>query len=256
MSLKQLNFEGQDRVEVAMMRLQHYEPPEGYQMAFSGGKDSVTIYDLAVRAKVQFKPFYNWTGIDPPELIHFVKDLYPNVEIRKPGKSMWQLIKEHHMLPLRQTRFCCEHLKERHNAPGWLITGIRWGESYMRAKRPMVEIGQRRSSKLNVFLHPICDWSSDDVWEYIRLYNVPYCSLYDEGFERIGCIMCPFAKGRQLKMEMDRYPKYVEMWRHACDRLLLTQSHPRWATGEDMFQWWISRNSKKRPTDDCQARFV
>jgi len=253
MSLKQLNLEGQDRVEVAIMRLQHFEPPEGYQLAFSGGKDSVVIYDLAIRAGVRFHAFYNWTGIDPPELYRFVKDRYPDVEIRRPKKSMWRLIEEHQILPTRLVRFCCEYLKEQGNKEGYLITGIRWAESAKRRKRSMVEIGAY--NKRIIFLHPIIDWGNDDVWEYIKEYRVPYCSLYDKGFKRLGCIMCPFCRGKQLKMEMERYPKYVDMWRRACERLLITQSHPKYKTGEEMFQWWIAREHVKA-VDDCQARFI
>ncbi|GAI66167.1 unnamed protein product, partial [marine sediment metagenome] len=69
MSIKQLNFEGRDKVEVAIMRLQEFEPPEGYYLAFSGGKDSVVIYDLAVKAGVEFDAHYCVSPIDPPPYI-------------------------------------------------------------------------------------------------------------------------------------------------------------------------------------------
>ena len=39
----QLNMSGMDKVEAAIKRLQTFEPPEGYYLAFSGGKDSVVI---------------------------------------------------------------------------------------------------------------------------------------------------------------------------------------------------------------------
>lgn len=41
--IHQLNMQGKDKVQVAIDRLKAFEPPEGYYLAFSGGKDSVVI---------------------------------------------------------------------------------------------------------------------------------------------------------------------------------------------------------------------
>ncbi len=256
MSIKQLNFAGKDRVEVAIMRLQEFEPAEGYNLAFSGGKDSVTIYDLAKRSRVKFHAFYNWTGIDPPGLFRFVKEKYPEVELRRPKKSMWRLIEEHGCLPTRKIRFCCEDLKESDNTDGFLITGIRWAESSMRKNRSMVEVSVK--NRRVVFVHPIIDWADDEVWEYIRIYNVPYCSLYDEGFKRLGCILCPFGRGKQLQLEMKRYPKHVAMWKRASDRLFVRDHISKkyqgkgFKSADEMFDWWISREARKED-DTCQG---
>ena len=59
----------------AIDRLQTFEPPEGYYLAFSGGKDSQTIYHLAQEAGVKFDAHYNVTGIDPPELVYFIREI-------------------------------------------------------------------------------------------------------------------------------------------------------------------------------------
>jgi hypothetical protein len=40
----QLNLDGRDKVAESINRLRQYEPPEGYFLAFSGGKDSVVLY--------------------------------------------------------------------------------------------------------------------------------------------------------------------------------------------------------------------
>ena len=49
MSIHQLNMHGMDMVEVAIERLKAFEPKEGYFLAFSGGKDSVTVKDQNYR---------------------------------------------------------------------------------------------------------------------------------------------------------------------------------------------------------------
>jgi len=69
----------------------------------------------------------------------------------------------------------------------------------------MVESCYRDGKKQ--YLNLIIDWSIYDVWEFIKKYNIPYCKLYDEGWERIGCLMCPMS-GKRRVMEAERYPKY------------------------------------------------
>ena len=50
MGLKQLNFSMLNKTEVAIQRLKQHEPPDGYYLRFSGGKDSIVIYDIDVKA--------------------------------------------------------------------------------------------------------------------------------------------------------------------------------------------------------------
>lgn len=92
MSLYQLNLEGDNRIEAAIKLLRKYEPPEGYFLAFSGGKDSTVIYDLAVKSGVKFDAHYNRTGIDPPDLVYFIREHYPNMDWIKPLIPIWKLV--------------------------------------------------------------------------------------------------------------------------------------------------------------------
>ena len=82
----QLNVYGNDKVQTAIKRLQTFEPPEGYYLAFSGGKDSVVVKALADMANVKYDAHYALTSVDPPELVHFVKS-FNDVHI-KTGKQL------------------------------------------------------------------------------------------------------------------------------------------------------------------------
>lgn len=67
------------KLDIAIQRLKSFEPPEGYFLAFSGGKDSQCIYHLAKMAGVKFEAHYRVTSVDPPELIYFIREHYPDV---------------------------------------------------------------------------------------------------------------------------------------------------------------------------------
>lgn len=243
--ISQLNLEGKTRVEVAIMRLQEFEPPEGYYLAFSGGKDSIVIYDLAEKADVKFDAHYSQGGIDPPELVQFIRTNYPDIIFDRPKMSVWKGVMKHGM-PRRQGRWCCELIKEHHGNGRRVVTGIRWQESARRRSRRMVEVCQ--TDKTKIFVHPIIDWAAQDVWEYIKVNNLPYCSLYDEGFRRIGCVLCPMQTAQQTQIELRRFPKLAEAWRRACYRYWEVGSDgtKRWATAEDMWQWWLSRKGEPK----------
>lgn len=84
-----------NKLDQALARLKMFEPPEGYYVAFSGGKDSQCIYHLCKQAGVKFDAHYRCTSVDPPELVRFIREQYPGVEFEYPrdedGKriTMW-----------------------------------------------------------------------------------------------------------------------------------------------------------------------
>ena len=124
-----------DKVQIAIDRFRAFEPEDGYYLAFSGGKDSQSIYHLAQMAGVKFDAHYRVTSVDPPELVRFIKRQYPDVSIDFPrdndGKviTMWNLIPKKLMPPTRLVRYCCEKLKETGGKGRIVVTGVRHAES-------------------------------------------------------------------------------------------------------------------------------
>jgi phosphoadenosine phosphosulfate reductase len=226
--------------DIAISRIQKHEPEEGYFLAFSGGKDSIVIYDLARKSKVDFSPFYKITTVDPPEIIHFIRKHYPDVKFIKPKYTMYQLIIKKHYPPTRKVRYCCHYLKEM--APkGTTILGVRWGESTKRVGRPVHQ--ENYSGKGKNFLNPIVEWADKDVWEYIKTNNLIYPNLYDKGFKRIGCVGCPLATKKQRILELEMFPKIKEGYLRAFKKMLDNyedySEKNTWKTPEDVMNWWV-----------------
>ena len=127
------------KVETAIGRMKAFEPPDGYEVGFSGGKDSCVVDALAKMAGVKFVKRYRVTSVDPPELVQFIKEQHPDAirEVpRYPDGSpitMWNLIPKKLMPPTRMVRYCCDKLKESAGTGKLTITGVRWAESFNRA---------------------------------------------------------------------------------------------------------------------------
>lgn len=163
----------------------------------------------------------------------------------RPAINMWRLIEKKKCLPMRQRRFCCEELKERGGEGRFVLTGIRAAESSKRAGRKMIEHCFRHRGKR--FLHAIIDWSDSEVWQYISSRRLPYCSLYDEGWHRIGCILCPMNSNAER--ERERYPKIAELYLNAIKKWFVPKERGNghgFETPEQLFEFWITRKSKVR----------
>lgn len=71
---------------------------------------------------------------------------------------------------------------------------------------------------------PIIFWSDEDIWNYIKMYNVPYCSIYDKGFERTGCMFCMYGcqnkNDKRFEFMQIYYPK---LYNYCMDKLKMRE---------------------------------
>ena len=75
------------------------------------------------------------------------------------------------------------------NVDCW-ITGLRAEHSENRNNMTITEIDSQRNI---VKVHPIFNWSFEQVKNEINEFNIPYNSLHDKGFVSIGCQPCTRA---------------------------------------------------------------
>jgi phosphoadenosine phosphosulfate reductase len=245
----------------AIERIRLYCSKEQPYLAFSGGKDSQATYHLTIEAlkgKQFFDAHYN-VSMEPPELKQFIRNDYPNVFWDKyPDFNFYTKMSEKGF-PLRQRRWCCEYMKEWGGSGRIVITGLRAQESPKRRHYGVVE--HRGKSRINpepkVLINPIIDWTSTDVWQYLKSLNVNYCSLYDEGatgrykgdgiFRRLGCVLCPMETVWQKNIDLNRWPKIGDAWRRSFQRLWdyrISQGNTilvnKWRNANHMFSWYVN----------------
>ena len=280
--------EKRDKVQTAIDRLRTFEPKEGYYVADSGGKDSSCVVKLCEMAGVKFDAHYNATTIDPPQLVRFIRQHHPETKIEKPEYTMRELIIKKQYPPTRLMRYCCAELKETRGKGRVVVTGVRWAESLnRRKKRGLVNIDGEKARKIadelgaehwaarfgivlstdngvsrrmvemcyrthKTLVNPIIDWTDEDVWEFVRLYNVPYCELYDCGFKRLGCVACPPGGYASMQRDLEFFPQFKSFYIRTFDEMLDARRkagksiNRHWTDGESVLRWGVGKGGESK----------
>lgn len=207
----------QKKVDFAIKLLQQAEKKaaevgQPVEIAYSGGKDSDVILELAKMAGINYRAIYKNTSIDPPGTIKHCKE--KGAEIRKPVKTFLQLVREKGT-PTRRARFCCEVLKE-YKVLDYAVIGVRRYESTARAKRYKEPEICRVTAKGEVRQYlPLLDWTDKDIVDFIADRKIKCHPLYydEQGNfhveRRLGCIGCPLSSSKQ-KEDYKKYPKLLK----------------------------------------------
>ena len=251
-----------ERKARAIKLMQDNEPSEGYYLAFSGGKDSCAIKHLAKLSGVKFDAWYNQTTIDPPELVRFIKQNHADVTWSYPknGNMMSRVAKKSALPPTRRVRWCCEEYKEYGGVGRTKIMGARKEESAARDKR-WHEVTQDHNKDKVVC--PIVHWTSEQVWELLKNDGVKYCELYDEGWERLGCVGCPLNNASRVR-EFERWPAFERNWKNAVTKNWENwkdkpkangepRAQSRFKTADEMWRWWMQEIEMDAFRGDCQS---
>jgi len=275
MTMLALGLSYEEKLEKSLLTIREYEAaalkadPAGYYVRDSYGKDSTVLVDLFRQAGVKFTAHHSLTTIDPPELIHFGRKHHPDTVVHRPKTPLLiRLSEKMQGPPTRISRWCCEEYKESTGGTSLKVIGVRAEESPRRAANWRTLTKHRKDETL--ILCPILYWTKNDIWKHIRKLQLPYCELYDQGFDRLGCVGCPMA-GDGRKREFARWPGYERAWKNSFRKFWENwhgvpreDGKPRWfdckrpdgrkfAKWEDLWAWWMEDGVNAEEEDSCQG---
>jgi phosphoadenosine phosphosulfate reductase len=262
-----------EKIESAIMLIRSLEgqalqlSDDGFYVCDSFGKDSTVMRRLYQMSGVKYQCHHNNTTIDPPELLQFGKKHHPDAIWHSVGTPLpLYMAQKSNGPPTRLARWCCEIYKEQGGTGVFKAIGVRAEES-PRRKGLWKQITNNRNTGL--ILCPILYWTERDVWQFIREQELPYCSLYDEGFKRLGCVGCPMGGPEGQKRDFARWPKHEKLWRRGfkaywsawkgVPRLRVNKQGnlDRWIermdTVDDLWKWWVSGKANEGDAPDCQG---
>jgi len=214
--------------------------------SFSGGKDSLVALHLALQAGLEPTILFNDTGLELPPTIDNVKLVVSKYNLRlllaNAGDAFWSFVNVFGP-PAKDYRWCCKVLKlakiakiyKKYYPNGALvIIGQRALESVDRSWSGRVWRNKWLPSVLNT--SPIQEWDQLMIWMYIHKNRLPYNTLYDKGFDRIGCYLCPAANIAEYHIVSTHYPELWERWM----RILRTWMK-RLSVGEEWLRYHLWR---------------
>jgi phosphoadenosine phosphosulfate reductase len=195
-------------------------------VSYSGGKDSLATLLLALKCLGDVPLLFNDTGIEAPATVEHVWRVADKFGLElvyaSAGDAFWRSVPVYGP-PARDCRWCCKvcklipiakAVKERFQEGAYTILGQRKYESFARLKAPIIEKSRWIPNLVSV--SPIRDWSALHVWLYLMRARVEFNPLYKEGFDRIGCWLCPACELAEFKRVKELYPDLWGKWEESA----------------------------------------
>jgi len=185
-----------------LRRIERTQSPTAFACSF--GAEDMVVLDAIAKSARRIEVFTLDTGRLPEEthaLLETVRNKYP-IAIRTyfPDAIAVQTWVEQNgpngfYRSVAQRQQCChirkvEPLKRALVGKKSWITGLRREQS---AARQTLELEAWDEANGLLKINPLLDWTTEDVWAYVRTNDVPYNALHDRAYPSIGCAPCTRA---------------------------------------------------------------
>ena len=264
-----------DKIIEYILEHQNYK----YVISHSGGKDSTVTYNIWLEAldilKKNYPDIYNdinWeinfanTSNDTADTYKYIKTLPKDkLHILNPklGFYQWIVKTKNYFTPSTLVRNCCSTYKEGQINKYFnkkelitMVTGVRKYESTKRAKYDFIMDSDFRTkihgkdnlAKPWITLAPIVEWKDEEVWLYILREQLEYNNQYNVGFNRCGCLICPFQTDYVDLLVQENYPKQWARWVEILKKnyeIYHVRKHLKWTLEEWINGRWKAATSKE-----------
>ena len=214
-----------------------------YSVSFSGGKDSLVIWQVWQAALPYFEKEPDWfvvfcnTTNDTHDTYRYLKETIPadRLQVLNPeiGFHTWLKDVKHYLIPNKRMRNCCSTYKEGqmyktydNDIPTINITGVRKHESVKRQGYERVmdykwrkeHFGSSTLPKNWINLAPIVDFTDEEIWLLILMKEWRFNPIYKYGFHRAGCLVCCFQSDYVDLLTSHYYPKAWKRWQDILEK--------------------------------------
>ncbi|XP_052867042.1 FAD synthase-like [Anopheles cruzii] len=161
-------------LEIIDRALTMFRPDELF-VSFNGGKDCTVLLDI----------IHNMNRKEAKRIkCIYVRPLNPFSEI----EEFVEVCREHYGISIATVtggiKTALEAICQEDRQIKACIMGSRKTDPYCERLEPFKETDEGWPKLMRI--NPLLEWTCDDIWSYIRDRNVPYCSLYDQGYTSIG----------------------------------------------------------------------
>ena len=193
--LNELNakFEKAQPQEILEWAIKTYRPRVGLSSSF--GAESAGLLHMATQIEPSIPILFINTGHLFKETLQFAADLKKkfNLNLREFKSNSEQMASIQKKLddPNNKVGACCDDVKVtlmQQSLEGldcW-IAGLRRNQSATRKNIKIVE--SYRSGLVKV--HPLANWTSKELYEYMKKHDLPFHPLWHKGYKSIGCEPC------------------------------------------------------------------
>jgi phosphoadenosine phosphosulfate reductase len=173
-------------------------------LSFSGAED-VVLVDIALKIKQDLEIFVLDTGRLHPETHRFLERVrehygiqlavqypdYSDLEAFVREKGLFSFYTEGHE-PCCQIRKVDPLKRKLETLDAWITGQRRDQSSATRQNLPEVQVDTTFSTPDHPIIkfNPLANWNSEQVWDYIHAYQVPFNELHSRGYASIGCEPC------------------------------------------------------------------
>jgi len=198
----ELNSQLQDQSPRAILK-EAFSRYDNIALSFSGAED-VALIEMAHKLTDRLQVFTLDTGRLHAETYDFLERVrkHYNIEIEvmfPDSAEVEALVRKKGLFSFYEDghKECCgirkvQPLRRKLATVDAWITGQRKDQSPTRSDVPVVQLdsGNAGEGRELVKFNPLANWSSQQVWDYIRAMEAPYNTLHEKGFISIGCQPC------------------------------------------------------------------
>ncbi len=193
-------------------------------VAFSGGKDSLVTLDLVAQSDVEYDIIFSNTGLEYDETLKNIQLIGPRYQrkVHIHENEKWDFWERFNQIgpPSRNSRWCCKSAKlspineildrlypEKKEVLSFI--GRRRYESFGRSQEKRVS--QNPWIPKQVTAAPISNWNAFEVFLYVHKHNLAQLlnPLYDLGFVRVGCWLCPASSMSDFNIMKESHPLFI-----------------------------------------------